>query len=146
MVSTRTARSRTWSRRRRNVRVPADEGEGVAALALPFVHAACDVVGAADFEEDGGFGLAGVAVSWVGASGGFCCVRELADYVRDASLAARVDFWGQQGACGGCVWGFVLLGCEPEDVDVAFFVIGIRGFAELDEEGGGCGWGDGWWD
>lgn len=145
MSSGRAARSRTRSGGRRYVGIPAHEGEGVAALALPFVHAACDVVGAADFEEDGGFGLAGVAVSWVGASGGFCCVRELADYVRDASLAARVDFWGQQGACGGCVWGFVLLGCEPEDVDVAFFVVGVRRFAELGEEGGGCGWGYGWW-
>jgi hypothetical protein len=81
VVSTRTARSRTWSRRRRNVRVPADEGEGVAALALPFVHAAGDVVCTADFEEDGGFRRFAV-VPWVGASSLFrCCVGELAHYV-----------------------------------------------------------------
>lgn len=36
-----------------DVWIPAHEVEGVPALALPFVHAAGDVVGAANFEHNG---------------------------------------------------------------------------------------------
>jgi hypothetical protein len=36
-----------------------------------------------------------------------------------------------------------LVWCEPEDVDVAFFVVGVGGFAELGEEGGSCVWRNG---
>jgi len=36
----------------RDIWVVANESEGVAALARPFVHASLDVAGATDFEED----------------------------------------------------------------------------------------------
>jgi hypothetical protein len=59
---------------------------------------------------------------------------------------AWVGFWREQGACGGCVRGFVLVWREPEDVDVAFFIVGVGWLAEFGKEGGGRVWGDGWWD
>jgi hypothetical protein len=36
-----------------------------------------------------------------------------------------------------------LLRSQPEDVDVAFFVVRVGWFAELGEEGGGGCWGEG---
>jgi hypothetical protein len=68
---------------RRDVGIPAHESESVAALALPLVHAAGDIVGSANFEEDRGFRFR------VDASGLFGCVRELADYVGDPPFAMR---------------------------------------------------------
>ena len=54
------------------VGIPAEEREAVAALAGPFVHAALDVGGAADFQADldvgvavGGGGVAGCEIGEV---------------------------------------------------------------------------------
>lgn len=57
---------------RGNVGVEADEIEGIAALAVPFVHAAVDVVCSADFEFDGfcGAGVARVGVHYIAGTSG----------------------------------------------------------------------------
>mgnify|MGYP006982990613 FL=1 len=57
---------------RGNVGVEADETEGIAALAVPFVHAAVDVVRSADFEFDGfrGAGVARVGVHYIAGTSG----------------------------------------------------------------------------
>jgi hypothetical protein len=112
------------SRGRGDVGVPADEVQSVAALALPLVHAAGDVVGAADFEHDG-FGVL-VGGGWVVGA----VVGEFGEDVADAAVGVRAG-WGEEGARGGLRGLGVGLWGEPEDVDVAFFVVGADGFDEL---------------
>jgi hypothetical protein len=70
-----TAGCRTRRGGGRHIGVPANETQGVAALALPFVHAASDVVGTSYFEKNRGPCLR------VDTSRCVCGVRELAYYI-----------------------------------------------------------------
>lgn len=80
-----------------NVRIPPHEVEFIAALALPFIHPAGDIVGAADLEHDC-FGLSSSFVSTGHASARFAeiviaIVGELGHDVANASGAFGSSIW-----------------------------------------------------
>lgn len=107
------------------IRVVLHKGEGIAALARPFVHSAVDVRCVPDLEEDRLIAVCRV----LGRVGVLCAVR-----------SRRGLEQGGGGLRGGGRHGGGVH--QPEDVDVTGLGGDGEGFGEFGQEGRGCVWGE----